>query len=250
MNGADAGVAPGAPADHPDQGDDRVVDRVEPGPEPRPGGTAAARRRRWPRRLLVAVAVLVVLAVVWYLVCLFEVWRAARTDQARPVDAILVLGAAQYDGRPSPVLRARLDHAVSLWERGLAPYLVVTGGKLPGDRVTEARASADYLIGKGVPDEAILREVQGRTTWESLAASSRFLRDRGLDRVLIVSDPYHLLRARETAEEVGLDAHTSPVPDSLISGGAEWERMLKEAAGVAVARLPFMGYRRLLRVTG
>jgi len=211
---------------------------------------AGATGPSWRRLAAWTLVCLLLLPVVWYGFALLDVWRAARTDHAGPAQAIIVLGAAQYDGRPSPVLESRLEHALELWRQGLAPYLVVTGGRQPGDRFTEATASADWLIDRGVPDEAILREVQGATTWESLAASARFLQDRGLTDVLIVSDPYHLLRAEETAEEVGLEARTSPVPDSLVRGWSEKQKMLKEAAGVSVARLPFVGYRRLLQLTG
>jgi uncharacterized SAM-binding protein YcdF (DUF218 family) len=184
----------------------------------------------------------------YYLVCLYQVWHSARSDEARPADAIVVLGAAQYDGRPSPVLAARLDHALLLWKAGYAPRIVVTGGKRPGDRFTEATASADYLIARGVPDGAILREVQGTTTWESLAATARILRNRGLESVVVVSDPYHSLRARQTARELGLDAHASPTSTSPVSGWSEWKRMFREAAGVGLAR--FIGYRRLLQLSG
>lgn len=107
------------------------------------------------------------LTVVYLAVTFGQVWWASRRDQARPAQAIVVLGAAQYNGRPSPVLRARLDHATDLWRRRLAPVVVVTGGRQPGDKFTEATASADYLIAHGVPDAQILREVSGRTTWDS-----------------------------------------------------------------------------------
>lgn len=215
-----------------------------------PSAQEEHRPRRWRRVFGWLVLVAVLAPVVWYAVALFQVWRTARTDRARPAEAIIVLGAAQYDGRPSPVLESRLRHALALWQRGIAPAIVVTGGRRPGDRFTEATASAQWLLDRGVPDEAILREVQGASTWESLAASARFLGERGIDDVVIVSDPYHLLRAEETAEELGLRATTSPVPDSLVTGWAEKRRMLKEAAGVSVARLPFVGYRRLLQLTG
>ena len=99
-----------------------------------------------------------------------------------------------------------------------------------------------------MPDGAILREVQGTTTWESLAATARILRNRGLESVLVVSDPYHSLRARQTARELGLDAHASPTLTSPVSGWSEWKRMFREAAGVGLAR--FIGYRRLLRLSG
>jgi uncharacterized SAM-binding protein YcdF (DUF218 family) len=188
------------------------------------------------------------LLALYYVFNFYAVWRSARSDEARPADAIVVLGAAQYDGRPSPVLAARLDHALELWQEGLAPRIVVTGGKQEGDRFTEATAAAEYLIARGVPDGAILREVQGTSTWESLAATARILRNRGLERVLVVSDPYHSLRARETAREVGLDAYASPTLTSPVHGWSEWKRMFREAGGVSLAR--FIGYRRLLRLTG
>ena len=193
-------------------------------------------------------AVVLGVALAYYLVGLYQVWHSARTDEARAADAIVVLGAAEYDGRPSPVLAARLDHALELWRAGYAPRIVVTGGKREGDRFTEATASADYLLAVGVPDDAILREVQGSTTWESLAATARILRNRGLESVLVVSDPYHSLRARETARELGLDAHSSPTRTSPVRGWAEWRRMLREAAGISLARV--IGYRRLLRLSG
>ena len=206
------------------------------------------RRRRVLRRALLALAAIVALLVGYYGFCLYQVWHTARTDDARPADAIVVLGAAQYNGRPSPVLAARLDHALLLWQHGYAKHVVVTGGKQPGDRYTEATASADYLIARGVPDGAILREVQGHNTWDSLAATARILRNRDLSSVLIVSDPYHSLRARQTARELGLDADASPTRTSPVHGWGEWKRMFKEAAGVGVAR--FIGYRRLLQISG
>ena len=123
-----------------------------------------------------------------------QVWRAARRDDARPSDAIVVLGAAQYDGTPSPVLAARLDHALDAVRRRIAPMIVVTGGRQPGDRFTEATAAATYLHEHGVPDDAILRETTGRSSWESLAAAARFLKERDMTRVVLVSDPYHAAR--------------------------------------------------------
>jgi uncharacterized SAM-binding protein YcdF (DUF218 family) len=231
----------------PSPGSDAVVVGDEPGAVD-VGATAGHRRRFTVRRVLLVVAALVGVLIAYYGFCLYQVWHSARSDEARKADAIVVLGAAQYNGRPSPVLAARLDHALLLWRAGYAPHIVVTGGKQPGDRFTEATASADYLIARGVPDSAILREVQGRTTWESLAATARILRNRDLKSVLVVSDPYHSLRARQTARELGLDAHASPTRTSPVRGWGEWKRMFREAAGVSVAR--FIGYRRLLRITG
>src|SRR6478736_3141808 len=140
------------------------------------------------------VTFLVVAVLAYYLVTVFQVWRAAESDDTRHSQALIVLGAAQYNGRPSPVYRARLDHAADLYRRGVAPVVVVTGGKQPGDQFTEAGAGADYLHTKGVPDTAILRETTGRSSWESLAASARFLQSRQIRRVVLVSDPFHSLR--------------------------------------------------------
>ena len=182
---------------------------------------------------------------VYLAITFVQVWRAARSDGARPSDAIIVLGAAQYDGRPSDVLAARLDHALELYERGVAPVIVVTGGRQAGDRFTEATAAAQYLHERGVPDEAILRETTGRSSWESLAASARFLEARGWDRVTLVSDPYHSARIDAIASEVGLDAVTSPTRTSPIKGADEWRRLGTETLRVAAGRV--FGFRRLDR---
>jgi uncharacterized SAM-binding protein YcdF (DUF218 family) len=180
---------------------------------------------------------------IYLVVIFFHVWRTARKDDARPSDAIVVLGAAQYDGRPSPVLAARLDHALDLYREGVAPVIVVTGGRQTGDRFTEATAGATYLHEHGVPDTAILRETTGRSSWQSLAAAAQFLKTRDMRRVVLVSDPYHAARIDDIASEVGLDAVTSPTHTSPISGGAEWRRFGTETLRVAAGRI--FGYRRL-----
>ena len=185
----------------------------------------------------------VVLAVMLYLAVTFaQVYRAARHDGAQPAEAIVVFGTAQYDGEPSPVLAARLDHAIELYERHLAPVVVVTGGNQPGDRFTEAAASANYLLERGVPDEDVLREVSGTSSWQSLAAVSVFLEERDIDEVLLVSDPFHSLRITAMADELGLDAHTSPTRTSPISGASEVRYMARETVAVAFGRI--FGFRR------
>src|SRR5436305_14217646 len=126
------------------------------------------RRRRWPRRLGIGVLLLMLSSIAYYGVTLYQVRSVAASDQTRPVDAIVVMGAAQYDGRPSPQLAARLDHVVELWSSGVAPVVVVTGGNQPGDRFTEAEASANYLIARGVPRQAILEETEGHSSYASL----------------------------------------------------------------------------------
>ena len=170
------------------------------------------------------------------------VWRASHLNQARKVQAIVVLGAAQYNGRPSPVLRARLDHAISLWHRGDAPVIVVTGGRQPKDMYTEATASADYLLARGVPDSAILREVQGRTSWQSLAAASAFLKARETRVVLLVSDPFHSARVAAISRELGLLGYVSPTRTSPIKGAHVVPYLGRETLAMAVGRI--IGFRR------
>jgi uncharacterized SAM-binding protein YcdF (DUF218 family) len=201
-------------------------------------------RARWLRRTVLGVLAVVIIGMLYYVITLFQVWRTGESDQARPVDAIVVLGAAQYDGTPSPLLASRLDHALALYKRGLAPLIVVTGGKQPLDHFTEADSEARYLIDRGVPESAIVREDSGRTSWDSLGGVADILGERGLHRVLLVSDPFHSMRIRAMADELDLDAYVSPTRTSPIRGTAAFRRMLKEAAGVGAARL--IGWRRLV----
>jgi uncharacterized SAM-binding protein YcdF (DUF218 family) len=202
----------------------------------------AGQRTRSRARPRVA-GILLTLALAYVGMTFLQVWWASRQDNPRPAGAIVVLGAAQYDGEPSPVLRARLDHAAKLYADGVAPVVVVTGGSRPGDRFTEARAAAEYLYPRGVPDAAQLRENTGRTTYESLAATARFLAARGISDVVLVSDPFHAHRSAAIAQEVGLDASVSPTPSTRITGRASLRRLLRETAAVALGRL--IGYRRL-----
>jgi uncharacterized SAM-binding protein YcdF (DUF218 family) len=207
----------------------------------------APGRRGW-RLVVRALVALVLIGIVYYLVTLFQVWIVGRSDQARPVDAIVVMGAAQYDGRPSPELQARLDHVVLLWNRGLAPLVVTTGGKLPGDRFTEAEASTEYLVAHGVPRGSIVRENAAHNSYDSLAGVAALLQARGLRSVLLVSDPFHSLRIRLTAQELALVAAVSPTRTSPVRGATELGREAKEAAGIALGRV--IGFKRLLSITG
>ncbi len=189
-----------------------------------------------------AVAGVVVLALLYLVVTFVQVYRAAARDEARPAEAIVVFGTAQYDGEPSPVLAARLDHAIDLYQQRLAPVVVVTGGNQPGDRFTEAAASANYLLERGVPDGDVLREVSGTSSWQSLAAVSEFLAQRDIDEVLLVSDPFHSLRISAMADELGLEGHASPTRSSPIAGMTEIGYMARETVAVAVGRV--IGFRR------
>jgi len=147
-----------------------------------------------------------------------RIWQQGATDERRPADAIVVLGAAQYDGRPSPVFEARLEHAVALWKQGIAPWFIVTGGKLPGDRTTEAAVAREYAIAKGIPESAIFGEEIAHNTLDSLTAIAAQMRDRGLRTAVLVSDPTHMLRTLRIAEDLGLEAWGSPTTTSPIAG--------------------------------
>lgn len=146
----------------------------------------------------------------------WRIWDQGGRDDVRPADAIVVLGAAQYNGKPSPIYRARLDHAIDLYEAGLAPVIVMTGGKLPGDTTTEAGAGRAYAIAKGVPEKAILVEDRGRTTLESLRTVGRMLDQRGLHTAVFVSDRTHMLRVLRIARDQGIEGFGSPTTTSPI----------------------------------
>lgn len=152
-------------------------------------------------------------------------------DQARPAESIVVLGAAQYDGHPSPVLRARLDHAVDLWNRHMAQIVILTGGRGLGDTTSEAAVGRGYMKRHGIPDAAILLENEGRTTRASLLAVSRMLSDRGMKTAILVSDPFHMLRLWILSRRFGFTPYTSPTRTSPISPNREerWRYMLGES---------------------
>jgi len=211
---------------------------------PRRVGTRWFRIRR---RIVATVGAIVVLGMLYFVVSLLQVWSTGRTDDDGPVHAIVVMGAAQYDGRPSPQLAARLDHVVEIWPTGVAPLVVVTGGSIPGDRFTEAEASAEYLIERGIPADSIVLENSGSTSQESLTSVAAILAEQGLDDVLIVTDPYHALRSRLIAEEVGLDAEVSSTNTSVVTGFDSFTRHVQEAGGVAVGRI--ISFQRLSELT-
>ena len=152
----------------------------------------------------------VVVAVAYPLWLAFQIWQQSDRDENRTADAIVVLGAAQYDGEPSPVFRARLDQAAYLYNEGFSSVIIVTGGKQEGDRFTEAEAGSHYLVDQGIPAESILQEGRGTTTLESLSAVYDMTRDEGIESVLLVSDPMHSERLKRMASDLGFaSAHTS-----------------------------------------
>lgn len=212
--------------------------RVTPDLDAEPQAVAGGARRG--RRIGVAVAALLV---AYPLVTFAQVVQTGRSHGAEPADAIIVMGAAQYDGRPSPQLAARLDHVVTLWNEGVADTVVVTGGNVLGDRFTEAEASARYLVDRGVPETAIIEVGTGSSTHESVEAAAPILDANGIERVALVTDPYHALRSRLIVEDAGVDVDVAATPTSVVTGWGSVRRHVTEAGGVAIGRL--IGFDRL-----
>jgi uncharacterized SAM-binding protein YcdF (DUF218 family) len=166
----------------------------------------------------------------------YRIWDAGNRDEQRPADAIVVLGAAQYNGRPSSILRARVEHAIDLYDAGFARFLIVTGGKAEGDRTTEAASARSLALERGVPEAAILVEDQGRTTLESLRGVGDVLRAHGLSTALFVSDRTHMLRVLKIAGDQGITAYGSPTSSSPTDAtfGNRLEATVHEIGGLAL----------------
>jgi vancomycin permeability regulator SanA len=171
-----------------------------------------------PRSLFVRLflAVLVTVLAIWmsFVVAIVD---SGRREEAQRADAIVVLGAAQYEGRPSPVLKARLDHAAALWARGLAPMMIVTGGRGVGDTTSEAAVGRHYLVQHGVPADSIALDIEGLTTSQSMLAVRRVLGREAYPAVILVSDPFHMLRLAILARRLHMIPLLSPTRTSPIS---------------------------------
>jgi uncharacterized SAM-binding protein YcdF (DUF218 family) len=182
-------------------------------------------------RLLRVLAGGVVIAVFAWCMLVMAVYLFGRRDEAKRADAIVVLGAAQYDGRPSPVLRARLDHGIALYRRGLAPVLILTGGVGVGDTVSEAEVGRRYASKQGVPAHRILIERAGLTSDQSMTTVARIMAQHELRSAVLVSDPFHMLRLRILAARLGFRAYSSPTRSSPIAMDSplEWRHVLRES---------------------
>jgi uncharacterized SAM-binding protein YcdF (DUF218 family) len=195
--------------------------------------------RRHP--LLAGLAFVVLLSVGFVAGCAIVVWQAAHHDDASElnrVDAIVVLGAAQYDGKPSPVFAGRLDHAALLYDQGRAERVLVLGAGQPGDRFTEAEAGRAYLIDKGVPPDAIISVPMGHTTFESLRAAAPVLREAGLHSAFLVSDPWHNARVERMADDLGIEGHASATwRSAATSHETRFEGYLRETFAYLAYRL-------------
>ena len=195
---------------------------------------AENRRSHWAvsavRFLIVyLISVVVLCALGWCIWIYVQIEKYAYEDQAAPADVICVFGAAEYGGKPSPVLRARLDHALALYEHSIAPVIVTMGGSAPGDTYSEGQVGAAYLMANGVPQKAIIAETDSRTTEEQAARIVVIARTNGYRRVVIVSDPTHLFRVREICAHEGMAVMTSPRPQTAAVGSAsEWKQVWHE----------------------
>jgi uncharacterized SAM-binding protein YcdF (DUF218 family) len=181
--------------------------------------------RRWPRRLLQ----LALMVALWLGGVAAWIVYVGNRDQAAPADAIVVLGAAAYDTRPSPVFTERIRHGIDLYERGLAPVLVFTGGYGDGARFSESQVARSFALRANVPAEAILIETLSRTTYQNLSRSRDLLSAHGLQRVIVVSDPLHMARALRLARQLGIDAIGSPTPSTRFrSFRTQWRFLARE----------------------
>jgi len=195
-------------------------------------------KRRTHLRARVIGAAVVVAILAWIAMVVAVIVVGAR-DQAAPANAIVVLGAAQYEGHPSPVLRARLDHALELYQRSLAPLVIVTGGTGADDTTSEAQVGRRFLLEHGVPDSAIVMETRGLTTSQSVHAVAAIVSALPGRRVILVSDPFHMLRLSILARALGLTPLTSPTRTSPIStrASARWKYVFAESLKAPVAYL-------------
>lgn len=195
-------------------------------------------RRHWIlSTVLLLLLALGVGAAVWCRWIYVQIERYAGQDQAAPSDAIAVFGAAEYDGRPSPVFRARLDHALALYDRGIAPLMITLGGG-GGDEYSEGAVGREYLMSKGVPEDAIIAETESTNSEGSARRIAVIARANGLRRLVIVSDGTHLFRLHAICAAEGLDVLTSPRPRVSVEGGSqEDERIAHEIVSYMLWRL-------------
>lgn len=198
-------------------------------------------------RAAVQIACAASLALILYIATTFAaIWCAGNYDNGKTADAIVVMGAAQYDGTPSPLLESRLTVALKLWNDKRAPVIALTGGKREGDRFTESEAGRTWLVAQGVPSSSIVMETDGQSTWQSVTALAPVLREKSIKRVIVVSSDWHIGRTAASFEDVGLSVVASASPH----GGDSWDiyEWTRETVGVAVGRI--IGFDRLFSISG
>jgi uncharacterized SAM-binding protein YcdF (DUF218 family) len=197
-------------------------------------GETRSRFRLWGR----VAALALLLALAWFAGMFVQIAKQSGRDEARKADVIVVFGAAQYYGRPSPIYRARLDHAYTLFERGLAPLIITSGGKAEDPRYSEGGVGRDYLVSRGVPDGHIIAETQASDTSQSAERVANIMRANGLQTCIAVSDGYHMFRVTRMLSREGIVAYPSPRPDSHVP--SRWTRIranLREAISYTAWKL-------------
>jgi uncharacterized SAM-binding protein YcdF (DUF218 family) len=200
-------------------------------------------------RSALALTVGVCIALVSYVGIAAVTLTWAGTHQyTKTVDAIVVMGAAQYDGVPSPLLASRLEHALDLWKQKQAPVIAVTGGKRAGDRFTEGDTSRRWLTDRGVPAANVIVESVGHSTWESIENLAPLLNIANVHSVVVVSSSWHVQRAELSLEELSFRAHSSASPDGVLSGSSEKSKLIREIVGVSLGRV--IGFGTLFDITG
>ena len=198
-------------------------------------------------RAVLSISCAASLALVLYVATTFvTIWFAGNYDNGKTADAIVVMGAAQYDGTPSPLLESRLAVALELWKNKRAPIIALTGGKREGDRFTESEAGRTWLLSRDVPPTSIVMETEGQSTWQSVQALAPVLREKSLSRVIVVSSDWHIGRTSASLNDLGIDVVASASPHS----GDSWDfyEWTRETVGVAVGRI--IGFDQLFSISG
>ncbi|HYA95879.1 MAG TPA: YdcF family protein [Terriglobales bacterium] len=198
------------------------------------------KRHRWLRTLVSAVALL---SLAWVAVTIVRIERQSWRDEAHPADCIVVFGAAEYSGRPSPVLRARLDHAFNLFQRGLAPVVITTGGYGGDPRFSEGGVGRVYLMGRGVPEADIIAETQADNTDQSVERVAAIMNENGMHTCIAVSDSYHIFRIKKMLEHHGFTVCGAPRPQTRApSGWHETVLILREVVSYTLWRIESLGH--------
>jgi uncharacterized SAM-binding protein YcdF (DUF218 family) len=189
----------------------------------------------WSGRVLLAGLCFVV---VFYVVSCIRIVRQSEHDEARPADAIIVFGAAEYDGHPSPVFRARLDHAYLLYEKKLAPIVIISGGSGGDPKYSEGAVGRDYLNARGIPDRHLIAETQGDSTSETAERVGVIMRANGWKTCIAVSDPYHVFRTKRMLQSEGLVTYVSPRPQEVpLSDTAKALTVMREALSLTLWKM-------------
>jgi uncharacterized SAM-binding protein YcdF (DUF218 family) len=199
-------------------------------------GFSAKSRRVWLRVISAVLLLLALIVLGWFRWVYGQIEHFAYIDQAAPADAIGVFGAAEWDGKPSPIYRARLDHALYLYAHGIAPLIITMGGD-GGDDYSEGAVGREYLRAMKVPEQAIIAETESRSTLDAAKRIAVIARANGLKRLVIVSDPTHMFRIHAMCEAEGLEVLTSPRSHAMNGGWAEFKRIRHEVLGYTVWRL-------------